>query len=73
VRVATDDLDRAVTQPYVALTAYGVQIPRFLATRSEAMAWAEAHGWQFPGSKIIQKTAKGDRVIWRQPLMEAAA
>jgi hypothetical protein len=72
VRVAADDLDFAVTQPYVALTAYGVQIPRFLATRSEAMAWAESEGARWPGAKIIQKTAKGDRVIWRQPLMEAA-
>lgn len=58
---------------FQAVTAYGVAIPRFLGSRSEAMAWAEAHGWQFPGSKIVQKTARGDRVIWRQPLMEAAA
>lgn len=53
---------------YAALTAYGVPIPKHLADRKAAMAWAETHGPTFPGCRIVQKTSQGLRTIWRQPV-----
>jgi hypothetical protein len=50
---------------YIALTAYGVEIPKALATRRAALAWAEANADRFPGCRIVQRTARGLRTVWR--------
>lgn len=54
-----------MTQPYTARTAYGAPIPRFLGNLQEALEWAEENAEQFPGCRITQQTAKGDRTIWK--------
>lgn len=60
-----------MTSPYVALTFYNVPIPRFLGSRKDALAWAEAEGHRWPGSRIVQRTAQGERTIWRAPVEQA--
>lgn len=50
---------------YLALTAYNVQIPKSLPSRKAAMSWAEEHGEKWPGARIVQKTARGLRTVWR--------
>ena len=52
---------------YIALTAYGVEIPRAFADRQAALAWAQDRGPVFPGCVIVQQTVRGPRVIHRQP------
>jgi hypothetical protein len=49
-----------------ALTAYGVAIPKSFADRSHALKWAEENGHTYPGCRIVTRTAKGLRTIWRQ-------
>lgn len=58
-----------MTQPipaYTALTAYGVTIPRAFADRKAALAWAETEGSRYPRCKIVQKTARGLRTVWKE-------
>lgn len=59
--------DAAPSAAYVALTAYGVQIPKALADRKAAMEWAETHGELFPGCRIVRRVGVAQRTIWKSP------
>ena len=50
----------------MALTLYGVRIPKAFEDRKAAMLWAETKGPAFPGCRLAIQTARGPRTIWRQ-------
>lgn len=54
-----------MSEPYVALTAYSVPIPKALPDRRAALEWARTTGPKFPGCRIAQVTARGLRTIWK--------
>lgn len=56
-----------------ALTAYGAVIPKAFANRKAALAWAEAEGDRWPGCRIVLRTRRGLRTIWRAPAEERPA
>lgn len=58
---------------FLALTAYGAVIPRAFADRAHALQWAEEHGDEYPGCRIVRETPLGPRTIWRQAKPEKAA
>lgn len=58
---------------FIALTAYDVPIPKALASRQDALRWAQEHGPYWPGARIVQRTARGLRTIWKHQAEEQAA
>jgi len=52
-----------------ALTAYSVPIlSKTFTSRKEAVAWASDDGQRYGAVRLIQKTARGPRTIWRAPV-----
>jgi hypothetical protein len=51
---------------HLALTAYGVPIPKAFADRQAALAWAHEEGHNWPRCRVVRVTAAGQRTtIWR--------
>jgi hypothetical protein len=62
-----------MTPQYLALTAYGVIIPKSFGARKTALEWAETDGPRFGCVRIVQVTSKGYRTVWRHVAEREAA
>jgi hypothetical protein len=60
-----------MTAPYVALTYHDKPIVKGeFHNMKAALTWTRQAGKHWPGSRVVQRTARGLRTIWRAPVVE---
>lgn len=56
----------------VAVTRLDVPVPKApFPTRKEAIAWVMEHGRRYGVDRIVQRTKRGPRTVWRQSVADA--